>query len=339
MHPRTTISRPGPVPDGRGAPRESGFALVIVLWIFIVLFALGAEFAQGMRQDANSTLNFADETQSYYLATAAANLTFFRALRARDDATLGLSQAETDSNTEPLIRPDGRWQQQVLWGAPVWVRVTDEGGKLPINRMDENVLTQVMTNLGVPPDPAAEVVDGILDWRDADDEHRLHGAESDYYLSLPKPYTAKNAPLDSLEELLMIKGVTPELYYGDNDAFPIGMVDIFSVFNQRRQLNVRTAPPEVLQVFFALDKDELAQILDTRENAAPALIAVLEAKMPTPFLSFVDGPPSVLNVEVQAQLPSSRVKSHMGAVIDVGESAEGVHVMRWMDRLAAVDVS
>ena len=339
MRARTTTPIPVPAPEGGARPLERGFALLIVLWIFIVLFALGAEFAQGMRQDATSTLNFADETQSYYLATAAANLTFFQALRARDDATLGLSQSETDSNTAPVIRPDGRWQQQVLWGAPVSVRVTDEGGKLPVNRMDETMLTQVMTNLGVPPDPAADVVDGILDWRDADDDHRLHGAESDYYLSLPKPYAAKNAPLDSLEELLMIKGITPELYYGHNDAFPIGLVDIFSVFNERRQLNVRTAPPEVLQVFFALDNDELAQILDTRENSAPALIAVLEAKMPTPFLNFIDGPPTVLNVEVQAQLPGSRVKSHMGAVIDVGESAEGVRVKRWMDRLAVVDVS
>jgi general secretion pathway protein K len=320
-----------------------GFALLVILWIFIVLFGIGAEFAQGMRQGAVSTMNFADETQSYYLATAAANLTFYRAMRARDNATLGATKAELpDSDqpdAEPAIKADGKWSQETLWGAPVWIRVTDEGGKIPINRADEMMLTRVLTNLGVPPDPAAEIVDGILDWRDADDEHRLHGAESDYYLSLAKPYVAKNANLDSLEELLLIKGVTPEIFYGGSEAFPIGMKDIFSVFNRRRSLNVRTATPEVLQAFFGLDDEELKQILDTRDGSAPALLAALQAKLANPLLSsmLIDEPPTMLEVEAQAQLPGSRVKSHLAAVIDVSESSEGIHILRWRDRLAAVD--
>jgi len=320
-----------------GERDDRGFALVIVLWIFIVLFALGAEFAQAMRQDATSTLNFADETQSYYLATAAANLTFFRARQALDNATLGLTAADTDS--EPLIKPDGEWHQQDLWGAPVWVRVTDEGGKLPINKVDETMLTSVLTNLGVPPDPAAVIVDSILDWRDLDDDHRLHGAESDYYLSLPNPYPAKNANLDSLEELLLIQGVTPELYYGKNDSFPVGLSQVFSVFNQRRQVNVRYAPPEVLRALFGLDDDELKQVIDGRQDSSNTILPALQGRAPSTQLGLAEGPPSVLNVEVQAQLPGARVKSHVSAVLDAEPTSEGVHVLRWMDRLAPADIS
>ena len=79
---------------------QRGFALLIVLWIFMVLFVLGAEFASGMRQNAQATVNFADETQSYYLATAAANRTFYRALIARDEATLGLTAGEVESEED-----------------------------------------------------------------------------------------------------------------------------------------------------------------------------------------------------------------------------------------------
>ena len=81
------MTRPSPIGDRRG------FALVIVLWLFITLFALGAEFSQEMRQDAVATANFADETQSYYLASAAANLTFYRLLLAHREEALGQDPA------------------------------------------------------------------------------------------------------------------------------------------------------------------------------------------------------------------------------------------------------
>ncbi len=320
-----------------------GFALVVVLWIFIVLFALGAEFAQGMRQDATATVNFADETQSYYLATAAANLTFYRALLAHQDATLGAPKSELGEGVEPLVQPDGEWHQVDVWGAPVWVRVSDEGGKIPINWVDDAVLIAVLNNLGVSSEEASAIADAILDWRDRDDEHRLNGAETDYYSGLPRPYVAKNAPFDSLEELLLVKGVTPELFYGGNDDYPTGLRDVLTIFATRRSINVQHAPPAVLRAFFGLDEEELAQLIDAREQGSDAALGdVLAARVPDPRLSQMvssETAPSILMVEVQAQLPSSRVKSHIAAVIDVGESSEGVYVLRWMDQLAPVEIS
>jgi len=58
----------------------------------------------------------------------------------------------------------------------------------------------------------------ILDWRDPDDLYRMNGAEPDYYQSLKEPYRCKNGNLDSIEELLLVRGVTPELFYGRNGA-------------------------------------------------------------------------------------------------------------------------
>lgn len=328
-------------PARRAIAERRGFALVVVLWIFAVLFVVGAEFSQAMRQDATATVNFADETQSYYLATAAANLTFYRALQAHQDATLGAPQSEL-GDVEPLVQPDGEWHQVGLWGAQVWVRVADEGGKIPVNWVDDAVLNHVLSNLGVPSEEAATIADSILDWRDKDDEHRVNGAETDYYESQPRPYVAKNAAFDSLEELLLVKGVTPELFYGDNEQFPIGLRDVFTVFTPRRRLNVQHASPEVLRAFFGLDDEELAQIVDVRATSAPGLIEVLRAKVPDPRLSEMltsEISPAVLTVEVQAQMPDSRIRSHLAAVIDLGESNEGVYVLRWMDQLPPVEIS
>lgn len=317
---------------------QRGFALLIVLWIFIVLFAVGAEFSGAMRQDVTATMNFAGETQSYYLATAAANRTFYNALIARDEATIDIPLEEQEE--EPLIRVDGSWHREELWGAPVWVRITDESGKIPVNLVTQGLLRQVLVNLGLEFEHADEVTSSILDWRDEDDEVRVNGAENDYYLDLPRPYLAKNAKLDSLEELMLVKGVTNEIYHGETDDFPIGMKHIFTVFNPRPVLNVRSSSADVLQALFGLDEEQLAQIMEIRNTGTGSLFGLLEPMLPDPSLADLlsDEPPNILFVEVQAQVPDSNVGAHIAAVIDLGESNEGVYILRWFDQLPVADV-
>src|SRR5205823_3928066 len=62
------------------------------------------------------------------------------------------------------------------------------------------------------PNMTEDIADAIVDWIDADDDPRANGAESDTYSGLG--YRCKNGPLDSLGELLYVRGVTPDLLYG-----------------------------------------------------------------------------------------------------------------------------
>ena len=64
------------------------------------------------------------------------------------------------------------------------------------------------------PGMTEETADAILDWLDEDEEPREYGAESDYYSSLSPPYAAKNGQLETVEELLLVRGVTPQLLFG-----------------------------------------------------------------------------------------------------------------------------
>ena len=91
------------------------------------------------------------------------------------------------------------------------------------------------------------VADSILDWRDANREHRLNGAEEDYYRGLDPPYSAKDGPLDVLEELLLVRGVTPQIFGGgkvDGKTLP-GLRRLLSVHTV--EFNPGTAPKEVLE--------------------------------------------------------------------------------------------
>lgn len=78
------------------------------------------------------------------------------------------------------------------------------------------------------PGMTEEIADAIIDWIDEDDEPREYGAEADYYSSLQPPYLPKNGPLETVEELLLIKGVTPQLLFG-LDMNRNGVVDPFEV--------------------------------------------------------------------------------------------------------------
>lgn len=107
--------------------------------------------------------------------------------------------------------------------------ISDEFGKINLNALlivgdsgepEENeYLIQALRIFFQLRDPQLETdpVDAILDWLDYGDmdESRQEGAENEYYASLEIPYPCKNGPMDSIEELLLIKGITPELYYGD----------------------------------------------------------------------------------------------------------------------------
>ena len=64
------------------------------------------------------------------------------------------------------------------------------------------------------PSMTEDVADAILDFIDSDDEPREFGAERDYYTQLPIPYAPTNGPLQSIEQLLLVRGVTPSLLFG-----------------------------------------------------------------------------------------------------------------------------
>jgi type II secretory pathway component PulK len=96
---------------------------------------------------------------------------------------------------------------------------SDEGSKLP----DIDVSGRAM--LMKLPGMTIEIADAILDWVDQDDEMREYGAEIEYYSALNPPYTPQNGPFKTIEELLLVRGVTADLLFG-RDVNRNGMIDV-----------------------------------------------------------------------------------------------------------------
>jgi general secretion pathway protein K len=246
-----------------------------------------------------------------------------------------------------LLSSNGTWEQGTFGGGSYQIRLLDESGKLSLNRASEGLLKRVVTRLlvggnateGVSVSEQREietVVYSILDWRDPDDLEHLNGAEADYYASLRRPYPIKNGRFDSVDELLLVKGVTPELYYGALEG--IGLRDVFSVFNPSPKVNVMRASAPVLRVLFDLDEEGVAELIEERELESAGFVLRMRELMlaidPELAPLLRGGMSPMVTIEAHGAV-GDRTLARIAAIVDVSDSFDGARVFRWFDRVPA----
>lgn len=317
---------------------ERGVALIVVLWIFIFLFAVAFEFSSSVREEAAAASRFSEETQGYYLAVAG----FQRGLHD----FLNQSSSNDPQRSQRMAEFfDGSWRKEELGSAAYRVRFIDEAGKININRVGEDLLRRIFANLGVEEPHRSILVDSILDWRDPDDLHRASGAESDYYLSLSPPYTAKNGPLDTVEELLWIRGVTTEMFYGYDDqaaapqnrAGRVGLREIFTVDSPIDRVNLRTSSAEVIHALLGIPLEKAWEFVEERKKLSERTLGDLLPLLGIPATDvarqlFVFTNPSVVTVEAEGHISASGLGRGVKGVVRVGGGRAGFQLVKWVDR-------
>ena len=336
--------------DRRRDGGERGVALLMVLWIFMVLTVLVAEFSRSMRDDAVAAQNVAEEVQARGVAIAGMNTAIYRTLKMREQHG-GDDEADLDQEEEERWLPDGTWHNGQYGAGTYAVRMIDEGGKISLYRPDEALLRRIFQNLGLDQDSQEALTDAILDWRDPDSLRRLHGAEAEYYLKKPVPYRPKNGPFDSVDELLLVRGVTRELFFGippvgglgrDQGPPPVALKEIFSVFNKTGNINVRYAPAAVLRVLLSggngedVDAD-VEEVISARTSDPGSALTLLRAKIGDPLARrLVDRKAHTIAIDARAAMGAGQVQARIGAVVGLSDDTEGFHVERWFDRLPAI---
>jgi general secretion pathway protein K len=340
----------------RGRRSERGIALFLVLWVFMILGVIALDFAKFMRDDARASINFADEAQGYYAALAGMNRALFDLQTTREDEAAAspggrpedLPGLSSSDDTGPLVPPDGDWHDGEFAGAKWAVRMTDQGGLIPINRPKRELLKTVVRNLSLGPGAATAgtttradtsldvVVDSILDWLDRDDLARPNGAEIAYYQKLRVPYGPKNGFFDTPEELLMVRGVTADLFYG-HDGMP-GLRDVITVFALTRdeddhpgQVNLRSTTAPVLQALLGVSADDAADLISQRDDDGLPLQPAVQARNPAlaPFLG--EWAPKLVLIEAKADTTRDRNVARIAAVAAL-QHDEPARILRWFDR-------
>jgi general secretion pathway protein K len=324
---------------------QRGVALLVVLWIFIFLFVVAFEFSTAVREEAAAAHRYSDETQGYYLAMAG----FQRGLYEFLNQQAGAGRPPQDQKKEDVL--DGSWRDDNLGAGVFRFRLIDESGKVNINRVNDDRLRRVFTNLGVDTNLRDILVDSIMDWRDPDDLHRTNGAEKEYYLALSPSYTPKNGAFDSVEDLLWLRGVTPELFYGysdNDDRSPdgqrrIGLREIFTVDNPIDRVNLRTAGAEVIHALTGIPLEKCRGFVEERKKLSDKTLADLLPLLgigagDATMQMFIFTNPSVVAVEAEGRPADSRQPRRVKGVVRLG-GPQGFELLRWLDRDTALPQS
>jgi general secretion pathway protein K len=237
---------------------EKGIALLMVLWVLTILMVMVLAFSFSVKTETLSTLSFKEGREKQFLAEAGIERGMVEMLYRKQNLTNPGSE---------VWKADGTPYTNDLGNGRYTVRIIDESGKLDINTLTDNsaiILKNLLINFGVTPEDADTIMDSVMDWRDTDDFHRLHGAESDYYMSLPNPYKAKNANFDTVEELLMVKGMTPEILYGTEGKK--GAIDFLTVHSRTSTINFNSASKELLTAIPGMTPEIADAVISMRET-------------------------------------------------------------------------
>jgi general secretion pathway protein K len=213
-----------------------------------------------VRTEVFSTITFKGQMENKYLAEAGMNRAileiFYR--NANKNNTIILDEME-------IYQTDGSFHSGQTGEGHYQFAGMDETGKININLLTENTavtLANLLLNLGVEKTRVDTIIDSILDWKDGDDLHRLHGAESDYYMSLPNPYKAKDANFDNLDELLLVKGMTRDILYGA-EGRP-GLIRYLTIYSSSVQINIYAASLDVLKAIPLMTEEIMQSIISYR---------------------------------------------------------------------------
>lgn len=204
---------------------EAGIALILVLGAIIVLTSIVAGFTYSMKMEARLAQNFQSDSEMHWMARSGVEMA--RYILAQELNTP--SGRLADSLNQKWAGGVGLITNDILAGISLKdnvigrgrfsIEIKDQERRFNINSADRQVLQHTLDLMGVNASQQGMIIDSILDWRDPDNDPMINGAESDdFYLRQSPPYFAKNGPIDDLSELLLVKGMTPELFWGSGST-------------------------------------------------------------------------------------------------------------------------
>jgi len=322
-------------------------ALIVVVYVLAALgtfaFALAFRSKVGLCQ-AQLSIDRAQQDQMALAACARAGrlLTLDDpAVDSYDDAWAGWHVLEM-----PQESVEGRRLGQVWW------RLTDESARINVNRVSSDVLLRIESL-----DPAA--VASIRDWIDQDDIPNPDGAESQYYAGLPGGCTCRNGPLESLEELAFVKGITTEIYFGTRSPEPledlndlaleqvhvtedegsIGLCELLTVHGDGK-VNLNTVSAEVLKTLPFLSQAAIDEVLSRQQPRAAKFTKIEDLETDATFtltdkivlLQVGKFSSRHFRLEVRVRLDGMSSTCEYCAIL--GRDETGVYVLSWQRKPA-----
>jgi general secretion pathway protein K len=294
-------------PIGAALPANGGVILIALLWILTALAVIALSYSKECKVELVSARNSQSLKTALYAARAAIANTIYLLKVSKDNPPV---QQSTTQNTTVSPLDIGHIEGSI--GNAVYkVDFQEESGKIFLNSIQEQQLRLLVQACGIPEPDSDTIVDSILDWRSPSSaQARANGAKDDYYQSLNPAYHCKNANFDTIEELLLVRGVTPDYFYGHperdqdgNIVYLHGLSQCLTVYESGRGLST-------INVNFA----NLAVLLSTGMSLESAQ-AIISSRQTQPFKALNDVTKAVPSLSANAISSLNVSKSYIYSMI------------------------
>lgn len=246
---------------------KRGMVLLMVLATIILFTVMVTTFGADENLDIQLAYNFRDSMQSQYIARSGIEAAI--ALLKKDDAAY-----DADDEDWAHFNDYAMGASQYLGTNTITGTVTDESGKFDLNtlamtdeqfrRIDQFKRLFKVLEIDIPEQDLKDLAYAVRDWTDTDSDDGGNGAEEKYYQTLEQPYHCKNGPMDSPEEILLVKGMKAEYYYGTENYK--GIKDYVTV-GTGGGVNINTASDVVLKsIASGMDDD---RVMDKIKGGRP----------------------------------------------------------------------
>jgi len=189
--------------------RDKGTVLIVTIWVVLVLTGLALVFARSMRVAAIVAANHVATLEAECVAAGVSEYIISQLTAGMEEGTAAMMDSQLEEAMQVgqgyfwLLRSNLEDDDEFAYG------LTDEAGKINLNSASLEMLLRL-------PGMTSELAASIIDWRDEDSEISPGGAENEYYLLQPEPYNCKNSAFETVDEILLVKGASEELLYGED---------------------------------------------------------------------------------------------------------------------------
>lgn len=286
---------------------ERGVALVIVLWSVMLLTVIAGNFVFTMRTETLMVRNTISAAQAEAMANGAVHRTLYETFKPAADAG--------------TWKADGRERQWERNGAKIRVVMMDESGKIDINTGSDELLRSLFLSIGVDAGKTEQLLDAVLDWRDADSLPRHNGAESESYRAAGLKHEPANAPFDAVEQLQQVLGMSTDIY--------LRIVPLITVHSRQPGINTLVAPRSVLMAIPGADPAQVDAYIEQRNQSLAG------GQTPPPFpagAGFMSAATdSVINVRAEARMPDGVVFVREAVARRSGEAKRPIAFLAWQE--------
>lgn len=313
---------------------QRGGALLTVLWLSAALTAIAFSVATTVRGETERTSTTVDQTRAYYLATGAVD-------RAILWMQWGRNMSPNPDGTAQFWTPGVTRLRMPFPSGYAEVEIIPESSKLNINAANPVELQRLFLSMGLGPAKAQELTAGIIDWRQPSPGPT---AFDQYYAAQVPSFRGRHASFEQIEELLLVRGVTPDLFYGTWVRNPAGQLvratglkDCLALYGSNNLFDINmTSPPVLLSL--GIPPDVVAQIV-ARRAVRPflrqeELAQIVGAAGPGGGKLRLGGG-SVFTLRATSTLPGNEVRRSVAAVIkfnwDEKDEMTPYHILRWYD--------